>query len=188
MILELHNYDYNALCQVHGNIREFARKSYGLECREILQRDGFVILCLGSPPAPGGGPIQGSTNIERTLAQINQRLDNLNQMAGDIMSTVQEALDAVTAQSGKVDSLITLVQELHDAATKIPPAGLTPEQQSGIDKIVEMSNLESTKVQAAIDANPLPAPAPEPAPTPDPAPVSSGDDTAASGSDAPVSQ
>ena len=104
------------------------------------------------------------------------------------MSTVQEALDAVTAQSGKVDSLITLVQELHDAATKIPPAGLTPEQQSGIDKIVEMSNLESTKVQAAIDANPLPAPAPEPAPTPDPAPVSSGDDTAASGSDAPVSQ
>src|SRR5215813_12008824 len=94
----------------------------------------------------------------RKLDSILNALAALTANQESIMATVQEALDAVTAAKGKVDSLETLVKQLHDIIVAMPTGGLTPEQQAAIDQIKTLSDTEATEVQAAIDANQPPTP------------------------------
>ena len=96
--------------------------------------------------------------IEGKLDLLFKALEHLHSLEHRIMATVQEALDAVTATKGKVDSLEQLVKQLHDIIVAMPAGGLTPEQQAAVDQIKALSDTESTEVQAAIDANQPPTP------------------------------
>lgn len=112
-------------------------------------------------PVFGGGIeiiIESDSAIERRLDQIVSALANFDRRMDQLMATVQEALDAVTAARGQVDSLITLVRQLHDIIVNMPAGGLTAEQQAAIDNIKALSDLESTDVQAAVAANQPPTP------------------------------
>lgn len=98
------------------------------------------------------------TNSDRKLDWLISAFIFINGKVNQIMSTVQEALDAVTATKGKVDSLEVLVKQLHDIIVNMPTGGLTPEQQAAVDQIKALSDTEATEVQAAIDANQPPTP------------------------------
>lgn len=95
--------------------------------------------------------------LDQILAALSI-LPHIHELEHRIMATVQEALDAVTATKGKVDSLEALVVQLHDIIVNFPTGGLTAEQQAAVDQIKALSDTESTEVQAAIDANQPPTP------------------------------
>ena len=77
--------------------------------------------------------------------------------------TVQQVLDAVTAESTKVDSLIALVATLKGQIGTV--TGLTAEQQTQINSIFAGVTAEAAAVQAALDANTTAPVPPAPGPT-----------------------
>lgn len=71
------------------------------------------------------------------------------------MATLQDVIDAVTAETNNVDSLATFVaglkQQLADA---LAAAGtLTPEQQAAIDGVFASVNANNQKIVDAMAAN-----------------------------------
>ena len=106
------------------------------------------------------------------LDRIDRGLATLFEMMGATMHNLDEVLATVEANSTKVGSLIALVDGLKAAvADALAHVGLSAEEQAKVDAVFNAVTAESTKVQAALDANiPTPAPSEQP-PQPTSAPA-----------------
>jgi lipoate-protein ligase B len=71
-----------------------------------------------------------------------------------IMHSIDEVVAKVAESEGKVASLITLVQTLHQQVIDaLANTAISPEVQAKLDGIFSTEDAEAVAVQAAIDAN-----------------------------------
>lgn len=70
------------------------------------------------------------------------------------MHSIDEVVAKVAESEGKVASLITLVQTLHQQVIDaLANTAISPEVQAKLDGIFSTEDAEAVAVQAAIDAN-----------------------------------
>ncbi len=95
------------------------------------------------------------------LNDIRVRLDRIERMLSrvigkeiQIMASLQDDLDAITAQSGRLDSLNTFVsgleQQIKDA---LSGANLSPENQAKVDAIFDAVHANDAKIDTALNSN-----------------------------------
>ena len=111
----------------------------------------------------------GNSHTNELLDGIRVRLDRIERMLGrvigreiEIMASLQDDLDAITAQSTRLDSLNTFVsgleQQLKDA---LSGANLSPENQAKVDAIFDAVHANDAKIDTALNSN-VPAPTTSP--------------------------
>ena len=120
----------------------------------------YYMLCLllGTSIGIGGGCLllqfwacQQLAHPDHTTNQERHR---------QIMKTLQELADLVTATNGVADSLIVLTGDIKRRLDDALAGGLTPEQQAKVDAIFTAIEEEKTELAAALVANtPTPPPA-----------------------------
>lgn len=93
---------------------------------------------------------------------------SLTQKVNTIMSTLDDDIAAIAAQTTAVDSLATFIQGLQAQIAALP--GLTAAQQAQVDAIFASVSANTAAITSAMAAN-VPPPAPAPAPSPEPAPA-----------------
>lgn len=136
------------------------------------------------PPPPPPPPPHPSFRVLvlKTLLHIDQKLQKLDQsldpkidqflqLLSQLESKIMASFDDLKASQDATDALIgkvkTDVETLAAMIAAIPPAGMTPEQQAGLDAAKAHADSINDKLSAvdAMTADPA-APAPvEPAPT-----------------------
>ena len=120
----------------------------------------YYILCLllGTAIGIGGGCLLLQFWL---IQQLNQPTNTHNQeQHRQIMKTLQELADLVTATNGVADSLIVLTGDIKRRLDDALAGGLTPEQQAKVDAIFTAIEEEKTELAAALVANtPTPPPA-----------------------------
>lgn len=77
------------------------------------------------------------------------------------MSTIQEALAVVKANSSRTGSLIALFDAKKAALEAALANQMTPEIQSAIDEVFTVETADATAIDAALNTN-VPAPTPAP--------------------------
>ena len=114
--------------------------------------------------------------VERLISQLSQ----LSDKETELMSTLDDDIAAVAAQTTAVGSLTTFITSLED---QIKALGITPAQQAQIDAIFANVTANTTAISAALVQNvaatphaptvahdpvipPVTPPAPPPLPTP----------------------
>jgi hypothetical protein len=93
----------------------------------------------------------------RSSREKQQQLDN-------IMKSIKDVLDAVTAQKTVIDGLVTLTAGLKKEVDGIVAGSLTPEQQADLDSAFAGLTANSQEAADAIVANTPAAPVTDPAP------------------------
>ena len=117
-----------------------------------------LCLLLGATLGIGGGCLLLQFWL---IQQLNQPTNTRNQERHrQIMKTLQELADLVTATNGVADSLIVLTGDIKRRLDDALAGGLTPEQQAKVDAIFTAIEEEKTELAAALVANtPTPPPA-----------------------------
>lgn len=119
----------------------------------------YYVLCLllGTTIGIGGGCLLLQFWL---VQQLNQPANTNNQERHrQIMQTLQELADLVTATNGVADSLIVLTGDIKRRLDEALAGGLTPEQQAKVDAIFSAIEQEKTELAAALVANtPVPPP------------------------------
>jgi hypothetical protein len=88
-------------------------------------------------------------NTSRKCDEILLKLDNLHIQGDKIMAIAQQILDAVTAETTKLDSFLALIQGLINDNTIPAEVGV---------QILEAINSNRVKLEEAIEANTTPVP------------------------------
>lgn len=92
---------------------------------------------------------------DRTLLALAARLIDIGQQIiqkeNQIMSTLQDDVDAIAAQTTAIDSLVVFIQGLKDQIAALP--NLTAAQQAQIDDIFAGVTKNSAAITAAMSAN-----------------------------------
>lgn len=99
---------------------------------------------------------------EARLRCVDDKLDLIIKKLEAIMPTLDDILTDVTDESGRLDSISTLItglkQQLADA---LAGTSLSPATQAKVDAIFAAAESNKGKIDAALNANaPPPAPAP----------------------------
>ena len=119
----------------------------------------YYVLCLllGTSIGIGGGCLLLQFWL---IQQLNQPTNTSNhERHRQIMKTLQELADLVTATNGVADSLIVLTGDIKRRLDEALAGGLTPEQQAKVDAIFSAIEQEKTELAAALVANtPVPPP------------------------------
>jgi ABC-type transporter Mla subunit MlaD len=98
----------------------------------------------------------GDPRIGEVLAAV-QRLEL---KIGEIMATMQEVLDEVTAQTTKLDSVIALIDGLKSQlADLLSGVVVPPAVQAQIDNLFSQAKTNAAKISDALDENVEPPPA-----------------------------
>lgn len=93
--------------------------------------------------------------LHEVLKQVQETRKGLALMA----NTLDDVLNAVTAESTADDSIITLLTGIKGQLDALLAGGLTADQQAKVDAVFAAATGNAAKVNAAIAAN-TPAPAP----------------------------
>lgn len=101
--------------------------------------------------------------IERALCLLTSSISGKDKK---IMSTLQEIVDDVAAESTAIGSLSVFVKGLQDQIAAIP--GITPEMQTNIDGIFASVEANKAAINAAMAPAIVPPPIVVPAPAIDP--------------------
>lgn len=99
---------------------------------------------------------------------LTQRLDWLRVQLETLMATLDEVLTAVRAESGQIDSIATLLAQLHEQVKGVTAGTLPPDVQAKVDAIFEAAGGNAKKLADAINANADAPPSPAPSSTPAP--------------------
>lgn len=104
--------------------------------------------------------INGLKNdIASLRAHLDDRQTHQNERLDKIMATLDETLALVTAEGTKDDSIIVLMNGIKDQLATALGGALSPDAQAKVDAIFAQATANSSKIQAAIDANTPVAPA-----------------------------
>lgn len=91
--------------------------------------------------------------LQSLLERMNEKLNCVLKQGEKIMATLDETLAAVTDESTKEDSLIALMQGIKAQLDAVLAGQLPADVQAKVDAVFAGVTANSTKVQAAIDAN-----------------------------------
>lgn len=91
---------------------------------------------------------------------LQEAITEVSNKENQIMATLDETLAAVTDESTKEDSLIALVEGIKAQLDAVLAGALPANVQAKVDQLFSNVTANSTKVQAAIDANTPAAPTP----------------------------
>jgi type II secretory pathway component PulJ len=104
--------------------------------------------------------------LPNALESILARLDKIEWMLnlvlrkeGKIMASLQDDLDAITAQSSRLDSLNTFVSGLEAQLAEALSGKLSAEDQAKVDAIFEAVHVNDAKIDTALNSN-VPPPTP----------------------------
>lgn len=90
---------------------------------------------------------------EPIIQHLNERLDRIEGELTKIMATLDETLAAVTEESGKVDSLSSLVTGIKKQLDDVLAGQLPADVQAKVDAIFAGVQANKQKVVDAINAN-----------------------------------
>lgn len=124
-----------------------------------MSLNAFYIICLllGTSIGIGVGCLLLQFWV---FQQLTRPTHHTNQERHQqIMNTLQQLADLVTATNGVADSLIVLTGDIKRRLDEALAGGLTPEQQAKVDAIFTAIEEEKTELAAALVANtPTPPP------------------------------
>ena len=89
--------------------------------------------------------------IERTLDRIEGRIWHIQQRMKDMARTLDELMQAVSAETTVVDSVVVLVKELRDQIAAIPD--MTPEMQAKVDSLFDAVTADASKLAGVVTVN-----------------------------------
>jgi hypothetical protein len=103
---------------------------------------------------------------DKTLLALAAQLIDIGQQIirkeDQIMSTLQDDVDAIAAETTAIGGLTSFIKSLQDQITATP--GLTAAQQGQIDTIFNSVTANTTAITAAMAINVPPAPPPQAVP------------------------
>lgn len=125
-----------------------------------MSMTAFYILCLllGTSIGIGGGCLLLQFWMCQQLAHPDNQTNQ--ERHRQIMNSLQQLADLVTATNGVADSLIVLTGDIKRRLDDALAGGLTHEQQAKVDAIFKAVEDEKNELAAALIANtPTPPPA-----------------------------
>ena len=98
-------------------------------------------------------------DLHRKVDRLTALLETASKKESSAMTTAQETLDLVTANSSRIDSLITLFNKKQDELNAaLATVAIPPDVQEKIDAIFATNTADAAKVDKALNANVPPPP------------------------------